>query len=105
MLKANGQPQDIPLWITEICAQAPVRRDDASDEAQAVAFAKAYLLSIAAGFSHVLWFEARGPSITRSLGETADGRCDHLTSNVRSCPRLVTEPRSVLPVKPQVTRC
>jgi len=62
MLEANDQPQDIPLWITEIGAQAPVRRDDASDEAQAVALAKAYLLSIAAGFSRIFWFEVRGPS-------------------------------------------
>jgi hypothetical protein len=62
MLEANSQPQDIPLWITEIGAQAPVRRDNASDEAQAVALAKAYLLSIAAGFDRIFWFEARGPS-------------------------------------------
>lgn len=62
MLEANRQPQDIPLWITEIGAQAPVRRDAVSDEAQAVALAKAYLLSIAAGFNRIFWFEARGPS-------------------------------------------
>jgi hypothetical protein len=62
MLEANHQSQDMPLWITEIGAQAPVRRDDALDEAQAVALAKAYLLSIAAGFNRIFWFEVRGPS-------------------------------------------
>jgi hypothetical protein len=62
MLAENGQPADTPLWITEIGALAPVKRDDVEDEAQAVALAKAYLLSIAAGFQRVFWFEARGPS-------------------------------------------
>lgn len=62
MLDANGQPAGTPLWITEIGSLAPVKRDDAEDQAQAVALAKAYLLSIAAGFQRVFWFEARGPS-------------------------------------------
>ncbi|NOJ43700.1 beta-galactosidase [Bradyrhizobium australiense] len=62
MLEANHQPPDTPLWITEIGSAAPVKRDDTLDQAQAVALAKAYLLSIAAGFQRVFWFEARGPS-------------------------------------------
>ncbi len=32
------------------------------DQAQAEQLAKAYLLSIAAGFKRIFWFEARGPS-------------------------------------------
>jgi hypothetical protein len=62
MLAANHQPEDIPLWITEIGSGAPLRRDDALDQAQASLLAKAYLLSIAAGFERIFWFEARGPS-------------------------------------------
>jgi hypothetical protein len=62
MLKANHQPEDIPLWITEIGSAAPLKRDDVLDQAQSVSLAKAYLLSIAAGFKRVFWFEARGPS-------------------------------------------
>lgn len=62
MLEANKQSPDTPLWITEIGSLAPVKRDDVLDQAQAVALAKAYLLSIAAGFQRVFWFEARGPS-------------------------------------------
>jgi polysaccharide biosynthesis protein PslG len=62
MLAANHLPEDIPLWITEIGSAAPLRRDDALDQAQASLLAKAYLLSIASGFERVFWFEARGPS-------------------------------------------
>ncbi|NOJ47688.1 glycosyl hydrolase [Bradyrhizobium sp. WSM 1744] len=62
MLDANKQPAGTPLWITEIGSLAPVKRDDVEDQAQVVALAKAYLLSIAAGFQRVFWFEARGPS-------------------------------------------
>ncbi len=60
-LAANHQPVDIPLWITEIGSGAPLRRDDALDQTQASLLAKAYLLSIAAGFERMFWFEARGP--------------------------------------------
>ncbi len=66
MLKANHQPEDIPLWITEIGSVAPVKRDDARDQAQASLLAKGYLLSIAAGFKRVFWFEARGPSYDKA---------------------------------------
>ena len=62
MLKANHQPEDTPLWITEIGATAPVKQDRGMDQAQAEQLAKAYLLSIAAGFKRIFWFEARGPS-------------------------------------------
>jgi len=62
MLEANGQPADTPLWITEIGALAPVKQAGAEDQTQAVELAKAYMLSIAAGFQRVFWFEARGPS-------------------------------------------
>ena len=62
MLKSNHQPDDIPLWITEIGAPAPIRRDDVPDKVQAAQLAKAYLLAIASGFRRVFWFEARGPS-------------------------------------------
>jgi hypothetical protein len=62
MLEANHQPSDIPLWITEIGSAAPSKQDDARDQVQASLLAKGYLLSIAAGFKRVFWFEARGPS-------------------------------------------
>jgi hypothetical protein len=61
MLAANGQRADLPLWITEIGALAPVAPDPGKDELQAGTLAKAYILSIAAGFERVFWFEARGP--------------------------------------------
>jgi hypothetical protein len=66
MLKANHQPEDIPLWITEIGSVAPMKRDDALDQVQASLLAKGYLLSIAAGFKRVFWFEARGPSYDKA---------------------------------------
>jgi polysaccharide biosynthesis protein PslG len=62
MLAQNNQPLDTPLWITEIGAQTSVTPDQQADARQAVALAKAYLLSIASGFQRVFWFEARGPS-------------------------------------------
>ncbi|WJR81404.1 glycosyl hydrolase [Bradyrhizobium sp. NP1] len=62
MLVSNGQSADTPLWITEIGEQAPLGPNKPGDERQAVALAKAYLLSIAAGFQRVFWFEARGPA-------------------------------------------
>jgi len=62
MLAANHQPEDIPLWITEIGSAAPSHRGDALDQSQASLLAKAYLLAITAGFERVFWFEARGPS-------------------------------------------
>jgi hypothetical protein len=62
MLAANNLPDDVPLWITEIGAQAPVKPEQQADTRQAITLAKAYLLSIASGFRRVFWFEARGPS-------------------------------------------
>jgi polysaccharide biosynthesis protein PslG len=62
MLAANGQRADMPLWITEIGAKAPIAPDPEGDQLQAEALAKAYLLSLAAGFQRIFWFEARGPS-------------------------------------------
>jgi polysaccharide biosynthesis protein PslG len=68
MLEANNQPADMPFWITEIGSTAPVKPNGPLDEAQAVDLSKAYLLSIAAGFSRTFWFEARG----RSYGKDMD---------------------------------
>jgi hypothetical protein len=62
MLKANRQRDDIPLWITEVGAPAPIKPDAVQDKVQAAQLAKAYLLAIASGFTRVFWFEARGPS-------------------------------------------
>jgi hypothetical protein len=62
MLAANNLRKDMPLWITEIGAQAPTTPQKQADMRQAVALAKAYLLSLASGFQRVFWFEARGPS-------------------------------------------
>lgn len=62
MLASNNQPADMPLWITEIGAKAPLSSNPLADRRQAVLLSKAYLLSIASGFERVFWFEARGPS-------------------------------------------
>jgi hypothetical protein len=62
MLAANNQPVDMPLWITEMGEQTSVTPDQQADGKQAVMLAKAYLLSLAAGFQKIFWFEARGPS-------------------------------------------
>jgi polysaccharide biosynthesis protein PslG len=67
MLKANQQPDDIPLWITEIGSRAAVGPNATLDNAQAILLAKAYLLSIAAGFKRVFWFEARGPAYSDEM--------------------------------------
>jgi polysaccharide biosynthesis protein PslG len=67
MLGANHQPTDIPLWITEIGSAAPLKQDDARDQVQASLLAKGYLLSIAAGFKRVFWFEARGASDDKDM--------------------------------------
>ncbi|MCI0735335.1 MAG: endo-1,4-beta-xylanase [Beijerinckiaceae bacterium] len=69
MLAANSQRVDIPLWITEIGALAPIAPDPDGDRLQAEALVKAYLLSIASGFQRIFWFEARGPDY--------NGRGDH----------------------------
>ena len=68
MLAKNKQPLDTPLWITEIGTQKLVTPDQQADARQAVALAKANLLSIAAGFQRVFWFEARGPAYARDFG-------------------------------------
>ena len=62
MLAANQQPQDMPLWITEIGDESSTRPDQQADDIQAIALSKAYLLSLAAGFQKIFWFEAQGPS-------------------------------------------
>jgi polysaccharide biosynthesis protein PslG len=62
MLKANKQPADTPLWITEIGYQVPVKAEPERDARQADMLAKAYLLSIVQGFQRIFWFEARGPA-------------------------------------------
>jgi len=62
MLAANKQRPDLPLWITEIGFQAPIRPDARADAQQADMLVKAYLLSIAQGFDRICWFEARGPA-------------------------------------------
>jgi polysaccharide biosynthesis protein PslG len=62
MLAANNLRNDMPLWITEIGAQAPTKPQRQADMRQAVTLAKAYLLSLASGFQRVFWFEARGPT-------------------------------------------
>jgi polysaccharide biosynthesis protein PslG len=62
MLAANGQRADMPVWITEIGALAPISPETDGDQQQAEALAKSYILSIAAGFQRIFWFEAHGPS-------------------------------------------
>jgi hypothetical protein len=62
MLAANKQRTDIPLWITEIGYQAPIKAEPKGDSQQADMLVKAYVLSIAQGFDRICWFEARGPA-------------------------------------------
>ena len=62
MLKANKQPADIPLWITEVGFLAPVKPDPIADAKQADILVKGHILSIAQGFQRLYWFEARGPA-------------------------------------------
>jgi hypothetical protein len=62
MLKANKQPADIPLWITEVGYAAPIKAEPKADAKQAEILVKGHLLSIAQGFQRIFWFEARGPS-------------------------------------------
>ena len=62
MLKANGQKEDTPLWITEFGVQSAIAPDQAADARQAEMFTKGYVLSLAQGFDKVFWFEARGPA-------------------------------------------
>jgi polysaccharide biosynthesis protein PslG len=62
MLKANGQPVDTPLWITEVGYPAPIKAEPKGDALEAEILAKGFVLSLAQGFQRVFWFEARGPS-------------------------------------------
>ncbi|MBN2711638.1 MAG: endo-1,4-beta-xylanase [Planctomycetes bacterium] len=61
MLADNKQKTDMPLWITEIGYQAPVKPDAKKDATQTDAIVKAFVLSIVQGFDKIEWFEARGP--------------------------------------------
>jgi hypothetical protein len=67
MLKANDQPTDLPLWITELGSQTRITAEAKADGRQAMLLAKAYLLAIAAGFQRVFWFEARGPAYDKGM--------------------------------------
>lgn len=62
MLADNNQKTDMPLWITEVGLQSSVGPDPAKDALQADILVKGYVLSIAAGFQKIFWFEARGPA-------------------------------------------
>jgi len=62
MLAATKQRKDIPLWITEIGFQAPIKAEARGDAEQADLLTKAYVLSMAQGFERIFWFEARGPA-------------------------------------------
>lgn len=62
MLSDNKQNPNMPLWITETGMQSTIRPDAPSDDKQAEALVKVYVLSIAQGFDKVFWFEARGPA-------------------------------------------
>ncbi len=62
MLAANKQRADLPLWITEIGWQAPIKGDAEKERTQAEILVKVYVLSFAQGFRRVCWFEARGPA-------------------------------------------
>ncbi|WP_264515486.1 endo-1,4-beta-xylanase [Luteolibacter rhizosphaerae] len=62
MLKANGQKEDTPLWITEFGVQSNIAPDEKADARQAEIFTRGYVLSLAQGFDKIFWFEARGPA-------------------------------------------
>lgn len=59
MLRLTGQKEDIPLWVTEI--GMPAREESASEQRQATALVKAYVLCLVQGVEKVFWFEGRGP--------------------------------------------
>ena len=61
MLSDNKQNASMPLWITEVGFQAPVKPDAVKDALQADAIVKCYVMAIAQGFAKIEWFEARGP--------------------------------------------
>jgi hypothetical protein len=61
LLADNGQNADMPLWITEIGYQAPTKPEPVVDARQADTLVKCFVLSAAAGFKVVTWFEVRGP--------------------------------------------
>ncbi|MFA4944530.1 MAG: endo-1,4-beta-xylanase [Lentisphaeria bacterium] len=64
MLADNQQRPDIQLWITEIGGEggATAKVEPEKEARQAEMLAKAYLLSLAQGFSKIYWFEARYPA-------------------------------------------
>ena len=62
MLVANGQKENIPLWITEFGMQSTIQPDAAADAKQAELLTKGYVLALAQGFDKIFWFEARGPA-------------------------------------------
>jgi len=62
LLAAHRQRPDLPLWITEIGFQAPIKPDADKDALQAELLVKTYVLGLAQGFERVFWFEARGPA-------------------------------------------
>jgi hypothetical protein len=62
MLKANGQKENTPLWITEFGVQSTIAPDPEADAQQADMLVKGYVLSLAQGFDKIFWFEARGPA-------------------------------------------
>jgi hypothetical protein len=62
LLAAHKQRADIPLWITEIGWQAPIKPDPVKEAQQAQLMVKTFVLSLAQGFEKVFWFEARGPA-------------------------------------------
>ena len=62
MLKSNGLNEDMPLWITEIGKTAPNKEDPVAEALQSQTLVKCFILSAAAGFDVVTWFEVRGPN-------------------------------------------
>ena len=62
LLAAHRQRADLPLWITEIGWQAPIKPHSEKEAQQAQLLVKTYVLSLAQGFEKVFWFEARGPA-------------------------------------------
>src|SRR5690606_15911054 len=56
------QPENTPLWITEIGTQSTIEPNAEKDAAQADSVVMCYVLSLAQGFDKVFWFEARGPA-------------------------------------------
>ncbi|MFG0247528.1 MAG: endo-1,4-beta-xylanase, partial [Phycisphaeraceae bacterium JB051] len=72
MLAANGQRDDIELWMSEIGLTTTT--DPQQQQRQANALIRAYVLGIAQGFDRICWFEAVGPHYGKGVHAIIDNQ-------------------------------